>query len=81
MTICDLKTKLAYTSKDNVTLRKKIYNMKSKSFPSAGCLSSTSKLRSLKHEPVSNSWIAPIDEPITPIRHPVMYKGDIISQD
>jgi len=72
--IKELKTQLALTSKDNLVLRKKLQSKKHGS--------ERPKTTSMKLEPVSSTWISPIDESITPIRHVIMSrKGDIISQD
>ena len=70
--IRDLKSQLAQTSRDNVNLRKQIYKK-----------TATEKVKKtlLKLEPVSNGWISPIDESITPIRHVIVSKkGRIVSQ-
>ena len=73
--ITELKTSLAQVTKDNLILRKKLQK-KSKTGDTKD------KKTLLRVEPVSSSWISPIDESITPIRHVIMSRrGEVISQD
>lgn len=83
--IRELKTSLAQVTRDNVLLRKKLFKK-----DTSVCLKKPLKIHltgsSFKDEPFKTepfcSWVSPIDQQITPIRHVIISKrGEVVSQD